>query len=314
MSEYQIYHNGSFHDPAAPILSAQDAAFQHAIGLFTTFSVYHSQPFRLEQHINRLEASAIDLGLAPALDKAQLSDAVHQTIAHNNIDRARIRLTFTPGNLSLLRPNTDENSGTSGGAAQPTPTVIIQPTPAVEYDPAYFNKGIRVVVAQPSANPFDPNAGHKTLAYWSNLRSLRQAAAAGAGEALLLNITNHLASGSVSNIFLIKDGTLLTPIAHGEEVEDALPAPVLPGITRAAIIEIAQKLDIPIKKQMLSINDLLEADEAFLTNSSWLILPITSVEQKELSNNKIGPITQHLRLELLKLIESETNPDGNLTD
>ncbi|QQE12098.1 aminotransferase class IV family protein [Planctomycetota bacterium] len=303
MSEFQVYLNGSFHDPSTPLISTQDAGFQHAIGIFTTLAVYHSQPFRLEQHINRLEASAIALGLAPSLDKAKISDAVHQTIAHNNIDRARIRITFTPGSLSLLRPNADE------APAEPEPTLLITPTPAVEYDPAYFNKGIKVVVAQPSANPFDPNAGHKTLAYWSNLRSLRQAAAAGAGEAILLNITNHLASGSVSNIFIVKDNTLYTPIAHGEEIENALPAPVLPGITRSAILEIADQLQIPVKKQMLSINDLLDANEVFLTNSSWLILPVTSVEQKEIADANIGPITQHLRLELLKFVESETNPN-----
>ena len=303
MSDYQVYLNGQFFDPENATISTADAGFQHAIGLFTTFAVFHGNAFRLDQHLDRLEQSVIGLGLAPALDKAALKDAVLQTIAHNKIDRARMRLTYTPGSLSLLRPAPDAE------AAQPEPTILITPTPPVEYDPAYYDKGIRVVVAQPTANPFDPTAGHKTLAYWTNLRSLRQAAAAGAGEAIILNITNHLASGSVSNIFLVKDGTLLTPFARGEEVEGALPAPVLPGITRGAILEIAEKLNIPVKKQMLSINDLLEADEVFLTNSSWLILPVTSVEQKEIADKKIGAITQHLRLELLKLIEAETNPE-----
>ena len=60
---------------------------------------------------------------------------------------------------------------------------------------------------------------------------------------------------------------------------------------------------------MISIDELLDADEVFLTNSSWLILPVTSVEQKEISDTVVGPVTQHLRLELLKLIETETNPD-----
>ena len=184
--------------------------------LFETFAVFHGKAFRLEQHINRLEVSAQTLGLAASLDKAALTDAVNQTIAHNNIDKARMRLTYTPGSLSMLRPDQ---------AAEPQPTILITPTPPVQYDPNYFNRGIRVMIAEPSANPFDPTAGHKTLAYWSHLRALRTAAAAGAGEAIRLNVTNHLASGSVSNIFIVKDKTIFTPFARGEEVEGALPAP-----------------------------------------------------------------------------------------
>jgi branched-subunit amino acid aminotransferase/4-amino-4-deoxychorismate lyase len=152
-------------------------------------------------------------------------------------------------------------------------------------------------------------AGHKTLAYWGRLRTLRQAASAGAGEAIWLNVTNHLASGAVSNIFLVKDNELLTPFARGEEVPAALPAPVLPGVTREAVIELAQAASLPLQRRMLSVNDLLEADEVFLTNSSWLILPVTKVEKKPIGEGKVGPVTQRLRESLLDLIARETAPE-----
>src|SRR5690606_18457079 len=103
-----------------------------------------------------------------------------------------------------------------------------------------------------------------------------------------------------------KDGVIYTPYARGEEAAGALPAPVLPGITRAAVIELANEMKIPVQQQMLSVNDLLEADEAFLTNSSWQVLPIAHVEKKTLGEGKPGDVTMQLRKALLELIETET--------
>ena len=115
-----------------------------------------------------------------------------------------------------------------------------------------------------------------------------------------------LASVAVSNLFLVKDDELLTPIARGEEKPEALPAPVLPGITREAVIEAAEVQGITVKKQMLTVEDLLEADEVFLTNSNWKVLPVVAVEQKDIADGKVGPITQLLRKAVLAMVDSET--------
>jgi len=292
-----VFLNGKMLPPDQALLPADDAGLQHAIGLFETMSAYHGRIFRLSQHLERLRDSATQLGLSKGLDVDALTQAVQITLDHNQIDRARIRLTITAGSMSML-------SGASGTPA--TGTVLIQPTPPTEYDPKYFQEGITVLIAQPGANPFDPLAGHKALNYWGRLRTLRQAASAGAGEAIWMNITNHLAGGAISNLFLVKDGELLTPIARGEEVDKSLPAPVLPGITRAAIIELAQAKGITVQKRMLSIEDLIEADEAFLTNSSWHVLPIGKVEKSDVGLGKAGEMTIQLRESLLALIEEET--------
>jgi len=292
-----IYLNGKMLSPDKPTLSAGDAGFTHAVGLFETMAATHGRVFRLDAHLDRLIQSAKQLGLSPQIDKTRLADAVIQTLTHNNLTEARLRLTITAGNVSLLRPDPDQ---------PPVMTELVTAEPSMQYDPAYFEQGIKVLIAPPGANPFDALAGHKTLAYWNRLRTLRQAAAAGAGEAIWLNISNHLASGSVSNIFLVKNDQLFTPIARGQEVDGALPAPVLPGITRAAIIEIAQSLNITVNQQMLDVNDLLEADEVFLTISSWQVLPVTSIEKKTIQDGNIGPLTQQLREALLKLIQKET--------
>ncbi|MEX0884921.1 MAG: aminotransferase class IV [Phycisphaeraceae bacterium] len=292
-----VFVNGQFLPPDQARVRVDDAGFQHGVGLFETMSVHHGRAFRLDAHLARLAESARQLGLTRTLELAPLAEAVRQTITHNRIDRARIRLTLTGGTLSLLR---------EGSTPSPEPTLLIAPTEPTAYDPQYFEQGIMVLVAPPAANPFDQLAGHKTLAYWGRLRTLRQAAAAGAGEAIWLAVTHHLASGSVSNVMLIKDGELHTPIARGEEEPGSLPAPVLPGITRAAVCEIAKARDILVRKRMLSVEDLLDADEVFLTNSSWQILPVTMVEKSTIADGQVGPVTRTLREALLEAIERET--------
>lgn len=285
--------NGKMVKAARASVSAEDAGLQHAIGLFETMAAVNGRVFRLQQHLDRLAVSAEALGLARELNHATLIEAVEQTLKTNKLDHARLRLTLTPGPVSLLaEPKPAE------------PTVLVTAAPPTVYDPEYFTDGVGVTVAGPMANPFDPTNGHKTLNYWQRLRTLRQAASLGAGEAIWLNVTNHLASGAVSNLFLVKDGGLLTPFARGEEVPDALPAPVLPGVTRAVVLELAEAADIPVSKRMLSIEDLLGADEVFLTNSSWQVLPVTRIEKKAIGG--VGPVTLRLREALLKLIDKET--------
>ena len=292
----KVFLNDTLVDADDAAIGIQNAGFTHAVGLFETMAALHGRVFRLDAHLERLAASANMLGLARDLRLEPLADAIGQTLAANQLEAARIRLTVTPGEVSLLQ-QTD--------AVEPTPTVLVVATPPTAYDDSYFTAGVSVLIAPAAANPMDAMAGHKTLNYWARLRALRQAASVGAGEVIWMNISNHLAGGAISNLFIVKDQTLLTPIARGEEVENALPAPVLPGVTRAAIIEIAEERDIPVQRRMLDINDLLEADEVFLTNSSWQVLPVTKVEQKTIGEGAAGELTTRLRGDLLKRIDRE---------
>ena len=281
-------------------MSIEDAGLQHAVGLFETFQVFHGKPFRLERHLQRLAGSAAALGLAERLDTAPLAEAVRQTIEYNRLERARVKLTLTAGTLSLLR-----RGGDGGAEARAKPTVAVVPSEATRYDPAYLDRGVTVTIHGPSASPFDELAGHKTLSYWARLRSLRRAASVGAGETIWLNVSNHLASGAVSNLLLIRDGVLLSPFARGEEAAEALRAPVLPGVTRQAIFELAAEQAVEVRRKMLSVEDLLEADEVFLTNSGWGVLPVTAVEKRTVADGEPGPLTRSLKAGLDRVIERE---------
>ncbi|MCC6675651.1 MAG: aminotransferase class IV [Phycisphaerales bacterium] len=318
-----VFLNGAFVDRDDARISVFDAGLQHAVGLFETMLAIvepgGAPPtvFHLRAHLQRLAGSARALGLSDSLRTSALAEAVERTAAKAAQDfpsssRFRLRLTITGGDLSLLEV------ARAGGAPRPQhdPTVLITGQPATLYPDEMFERGVSAVIGDLRINPLDPFAGHKTLNYWPRLRELQVAAAKRAGEAILFQVTNHLAGGCVSNIFLIKGDRLLTPIARGEEQEvagespdqptsaagpgslspgAALPSPVLPGIVRSFILSAAPGLGLEPDRRMLTIDDLLNADEVFLTNSSWGVLPIVRIEREAIGDGAVGPVTLRFR-------------------
>ncbi len=282
-----VWLNGGFVDAGEARVSVFDAAVQHGVGLFETLLAIHSEPIMLEAHLARLARSAVELGLTRQLRTAPLAEAVCAVCRRAGLARARVRVTITGGDLQLR----DAAAG-----REHNPTIVITAQEAAAHPAALFERGALVTIADLRLNPLDPFAGHKTLFYWPRLRALQSAAAKGADETLLLQVTNHLACGAVSNLFVVKDGSLRTPIAQGEEAEEGaeLPSPVLPGVTRAWAIEAAQGLGASTAKRMLSVDDLLEADEAFLTNSMWGVLPVTRVEAEAVGDGVVGELTARL--------------------
>ena len=289
-----VFLNGAFVEPGEARVSAFDAGMQHAVGLFETLTAGNRggdvRAERLAEHVDRLCASARDLGLSNDLRRDALIDAVLLTVKRSGLARARVRVTITAGDLSAgPRP--------APGVTPPppqSPTVLILAQPATDYPEAMFERGVRVAIADARANPFNPTEGHKTLNYWWRLRELHRASAKGAAEALVFQITNHLAGGCVSNAFVVKGGVLLTPFARDDEGA-TLPSPVLPGVTRAALLEAAAELGLEARRQMITIDEVLGAEEVFLTNSSWGVLPVVAVERESIADGKPGPMTVRLR-------------------
>jgi branched-subunit amino acid aminotransferase/4-amino-4-deoxychorismate lyase len=281
-----VWLNGEFVERDAARVSAFDAGFQHAVGLFETMGGRGEQIFRLDEHLERLINSARTLGLSEDLKFNPLREAVRRVAKKAGLERLRIRLTVTGGDLNLLGAT---------GKSEHTPTILIVAQPATEYPDQMFERGVGVTVSDLRVNPLDPFEGHKTLNYWRRLRALQVASSAGAAETIVLQVTNHLAGGAVSNVFLVRDGALATPIAQGEEAGGAMAAPVLPGITRGFVIEAADALGVGCARKMLSIEDLLDADEVFLTNSSWGVLPVVQVEGKAIGSGSVGEVTRSLR-------------------
>ncbi len=290
-----VWLNGKLIQRDSVLIPAFDAGLQHGIGLFETVAAQHRRVFRAQAHTRRLVESARQLLLSDSLHADPLADALELVVQRNEMDSARVRLTVTGGNLNQSRDHRQ---------ARIDPTILIEAQPPTVYPDAFFERGVMVTIADGRDNPLNPMAGHKTLNYWPRIHALQLAAVKKASEALWFTVDNHVAAGSVSNIFLAIGDVLYTPIARGEDPDR--PSCVLPGITREAILQIAERLGIATERRMLDIDRLLDADEVFLTNSSWGVLPVVAVEKSRIGRGHVGEMTSRLRQEWLELVERET--------
>ncbi|MEM1165949.1 MAG: aminotransferase class IV [Planctomycetota bacterium] len=303
--------NGEFVETDAARVSAFDASVQHAVGLFETMlavgGASGARVIGLEAHLDRLRESARELALVERLRTGPLGEAVRVCVERSGLaeagGRARVRLTVTGGDLNLLERG-------EGEGEERTPTVVIHVSRAQRYPQELFERGVAVTIADARANPLNPHEGHKTLNYWWRLAALQAAARSGAGEALVLQVTNHVCGGAVSNVFVVKDGVLITPMARGEEdrgPKKAIPSPVLPGVTRAQVIEVAEMLGVGTDRRLLAIDDVLDADEVFLTNSSWGVLPVVKVEAEAIGDAVPGGLTTRVRARWAEVVVGEAS-------
>ena len=287
-----VWLNGAFVDDADAVISVRDTGFLHGVGVFTTMRARDGNAVRIDAHLRRLRESC-EILFVPMVPKDEvITAAASELLERNNLRDARMRLTITRG--------VTHQDPVHGLHAEPT--ILMTATPFEPYPVEFYENGMTVIALdQQKLNPYDLQAGHKTLDYFSRFAALREAARRGAGEALWFNVHNYLQSGSISNVFIVKDGILLTPPTNVDlrdkvtQTRTSYPkSNVLPGITRQAVLEIAAELGAPIVKQALAINDLLEADEVFLTNSVMDVMPVCHVEKKMIGSGSPGPMTRQL--------------------
>lgn len=289
-----VWINGRFVDASEAKVGFFDAGFQHGIGLFETMLARAGAVLRLEAHLERLAASARELRLFDPLRIEPLAEAVQATLARNELKDARVRITLTAGDMG--RPFAGAAAAANGERPpSPQPTIAVHVQPPTRYPDELFAKGVAVSIAEGRANPHDPFAGHKTLMYWPRIAAVQRAAEFGCAEALWFTTSNLLASGSVSNIFLAANGVLRTPYCRGEEPAGAVRSPVLPGCTRAAVVLWAEGTGIAVERANLTIDDVISADEIFLTNSSWGVMPVVRVERHQVGEGVPGPIACAMR-------------------
>jgi len=267
----RVYLNGKLieiHKAAVPV---SNPALLHGVGLFETLRAYDGRPFRLQEHIERMKASAKKLNM-PVLELIdRVPEAVWQVLDANRLKNARVRFTVTPP-----------------GQAEPAdePTLLVAAQETAGYPQELYERGMTVYACTDyRQSGHDPLVGHKTTSYFSRLLALRDAQDRGCGEGLWFTPENCLAEGCISNVLLVKDGRLRTP---------SLDTPILPGITRAMVLELAKAASITVDESPCTIKDVLEADEVFLTNAIMEVMPVTHVERKAIGSGKPGSVTGRL--------------------
>lgn len=279
----KIYLNGQIMEAQDARIPVSDSGFLYGAGLFETLRASQGKVFCLGDHLDRLFFSASKLGFNLSTDKPTLTQAIDDVLAANDLQEARLRLTVTVGALS-------------DATRERQPTILIAATDFIPYPAEMYQNGVLVTLCTFRQNTADPLTGHKTTNYFSRMLALQQAQQKKAVEALWFTTAGYLAEGCISNVFLVKDGKVTTP---------PIETPVLAGVTRKTVCQLAKKEGIDLAEQDLTIDDLLAADEIFMTNVIMTVLPVTQMEQHQVGDGKVGPIAQKLKQAYDREVETQ---------
>jgi len=282
-----VWHDGQIFSPEDARCSCLDRGRLYGDGLFETMRAYHSKIFRPQAHRARLSASADRIHLVLPMTDEELQTAVQKTLKESELACAYIRLTVTRG-----------VGGSPSQLDASTASVTIWVRPFSGYPAELYETGMSALLSQTRRNEYSPLSNLKTLNYLDNLLARAAAQRAGAGEAILLNTSGQLAEAAASNLFIVADGCVLTP---------PIEAGILPGITRACVLELCGAEGIPFAEAPLEVEQLPAAEEAFLTNSLMEVMPLTSFVGQPISSGQPGEITEQLQQAYRELVDEETS-------
>lgn len=268
----KVFLNDRLVESDKACISVKDSGLLYGAGLFETMRSCGGVVFSLTDHLDRLFFSARALSIEHSYDRKFITDAIYKVLKANKLSDARLRLTLTSGPMA--------ESEEKRHAA-----LLIAATELQPYPPEYYKNGVLVVLCPFRQNPYEPIYGHKTTSYFSRMIGLNLAHRKRAAEALWFTVDNRLAEGCISNVFLVKGSVLFTP---------PIKTPVLAGVARKTVCQIALRNSIDFVEKDLSIDDLLAADEIFLTNVIMQVLPVTRVEKHTVGDGKVGPMTKKL--------------------
>jgi branched-chain amino acid aminotransferase len=279
----KVFLNDKLVDADKAGISGTDSGFLYGAGLFETMRSCNGVVFSLKDHLDRLFFSAGALSINNTYNREYITDAIYKVLKANKLTDARLRLTLTGGPMS--EPEEKRKS-----------TLLIAAAKLQPYPPEYYKNGVLVVLSPFRQNTAEPIYGHKTTSYFSRMLALKSAHQKGAAEALWFTVDNRLAEGCISNVFLVKDSKLYTP---------PIETPVLAGVSRKTVFQIASENSIEFIEKNLYISDVLDADEVFLTNVIMQILPVNSVEKHSVGDGKPGNLTKKLLKKFDEFIKNE---------
>lgn len=279
----KVFLNDTLIDIDKACISVTDSGFLYGAGLFETMRSHNGVVFALGDHLDRLFFSAGKLSITNPYDRRYVADAVYEVLRINKLTDARLRLTLTSGPMA----ESEEDR---------KPTLLITATKFRAYPAQYYKDGVMVTLCPFRQNPDDPLCGHKTTSYYSRMIALKTAHQRRAAEALWFTVDNRLAEACVSNVFLVKDSVLCTP---------SVETPVLAGVARKTVCQLALKNSIELIEKDLTIDDVLSAEEIILTNVIMEVMPVTKVEKHTVGDGKVGPMVKKLRRSFTEFVENE---------
>jgi len=284
--DLMIYIDGKFHPKSEAKVSVYDHGLLYGDGVFEGIRAYNGVVFKLKEHIDRLYNSAHAIMLHISLTKDQMMKAVLNTLKKNKLKDAYIRLIVTRGVGDLgLDPRK---------CSKPTIIVITEPTITL-HSKEKIERGITTMITWVKRDPVDATTHEvKSLNYLNSILGKIESNVAGVDEAICLDKTGFVCEGVGENIFVVKNGEVITPpTATG----------ALHGITRNVVIRLVQKLGHPMIERNITPTELFTADEVFFTGTAAEIAPIREVNKRVIGEGRPGPVTKRLMQEFYKMVK-----------
>ncbi|KZZ85887.1 branched-chain-amino-acid transaminase [Bacillus sp. SJS] len=298
MSDQWIFLNGEFVRKEDAKISVYDHGFLYGDGIFEGIRVYNGNIFRMKEHMDRLYESGKSILLNMPYNQEELSDLVIKTVEKNGLRDAYIRLVVSRGVGDLgLDPY-----------KCPSANVVIIVEPLAIFPKHLYDTGIDIVTVPTRRNRPDVLSPKvKSLNYLNNILVKIEAHLANVSEALMLNDQGYVAEGSADNVFIYKNGKLLTPPGYIGALE---------GITRNAIIDIANELGYKVSEEPFTRHDVYTAEEVFLTGTAAEVIAVVKVDGRVIGNGVPGEHTNYLlekfRRKVIEEGEKVNLPDENL--
>jgi branched-chain amino acid aminotransferase len=283
----KIFLDGKF----VPEKQAKISVFDHGVlygdGVFEGIRLYDGKIFRLDEHIDRLFASAKAIMLKIPMSRQELIKACCDTCRVNKLHDGYIRLVVTRG-VGYL--------GLSPFKCPKASVFIIAATIELYPEDVYL-KGLKLITASTiRVNPAAVSPSVKSLNYLNNIMAKIEAIQAGTVEALMLNGEGYVAECTGDNVFIVRKGAIETP---------PVSAGALNGITRGVVFELGDRMGIKVAERNLTRYDVMTADECFLTGTAAEIVPVATLDGRVIGEGKPGPVTLNLMSEFRRLTRSE---------
>jgi len=282
--ELLVYVDGDYHPKSKAAVSVYDHGLLYGDGVFEGIRAYNGVVFKLKEHIDRLYSSARVIMLDIPLTREEMTNAVLDTLRKNNLRDSYIRLIVTRGVGDLgLDPRKCNK-----------PTVIVIADSIKLHSGDTKEKGMRALIVWVKRDPVDATSHEvKSLNYMNSILAKIEANNAGYDEAICLDKNGHISEAVAENVFILKKGRILTPPTS---------TGALVGITRDAVMKLAQKLGYTAMECNITPTDLFTAEEAFFTGTAAELIPIVEVNKRMIGDGKPGPVTRRLMQEFYNIV------------
>jgi len=264
------YVNGEYVPKEEASVSVYDHGFLYGDGVYEAIRAYDGTVFKLREHLDRLYESAKSIKIEIPIPREEMSRLVIDVLRKNQLKNSYIRIVVSRG---WGKMGVDPRNC-------PRPTIVIMTEPREPLFGASV-KGISAIISSLRRTPswsLDPRI--KTLNYLNNIMAKIEAIEAGVEEAIMLNEQGYVAETSTENIFVVKNGVVSTP--HPSQG-------VLRGITRDAVISVLKELGYPLEERAITVHELYNADEVFVTGTAAEVVPIVKIAGRGIGATKPGP-------------------------